>query len=298
MTESMGTTHLRRLVVQHARTAGLLGVDFVPAYRAGGVAPAPGSAFSRDESPAPPAPPAATREPMARGAPSPFPEPKPAAIPSAPEPVPAARRPRDRDATAAALEELRARYEREAPHQHFVTAHTRIVWGDGDPGARLAFVGEAPGAEEDRLGVPFVGRSGELLNKMIAGMGLSRPQVYICNVLKTRPPDNATPTSREIELCEPYLREQLAILAPEVIVTLGLPAARALLKTQESMTRMRGTWRSYALPDGTRIPLMPTFHPAFLLRNYTVEARGQVWSDLQQVMDRLRLPRLQRSAPE
>ncbi len=184
---------------------------------------------------------------------------------------------------------LRAKYEADAPHSKFVTAHSQIVWGDGSLTSRLVFVGEAPGAEEDKQGIPFVGRSGQLLEKMIRAMGLSRETVYICNVLKTRPPDNATPTSNEIALCEPYLREQVAILAPEAIVTLGLPASRALLHTDESMTKMRGRWRTYALPDGRLVPLMPTFHPAYLLRNYTVEARAQVWSDLKQVMDKLGL---------
>lgn len=271
---------LAKLVAQHARTSGLLGVDFVPAFRRGGEE-APDAMPAAPDQVAVMGPPAtASRvevKPLAAT------KPEPSAIAA---PVKAAR---PREAVARELEELQRRYEDEAPHQHFVTAHTRIVFGDGDPCARLVFVGEAPGAEEDRQGIPFVGRSGELLNKMIVAMGLSRPQVYICNVLKTRPPDNATPTGREIELCEPYLREQIGIISPEAIVTLGLPAARALLHTQESMTRMRGTWRTYALPDGRTVPLMPTYHPAYLLRNYTEQARGQVWSDLKQVMGRLGL---------
>lgn len=292
-----------RLVKQHAETARLLGVDFVPSYRTGSgtdpvppqprvpqvelkpVSPpaaAPKPAVQHTAPQASPAPPAVTAP---RVAPSKVAPTAPAAPPALPARDPA-RKPAD---VASRLADLCARYEREAPHQHFVTAHTKIVFGDGDPCARLVFVGEAPGEEEDRQGRPFVGRSGELLNKMIVAMGLSRQQVYICNVLKTRPPDNATPTGREIELCEPYLREQLAIIAPEVIVTLGLPAARALLKTQESMTKMRGAWRSYKLPDGQAVPLMPTFHPAYLLRNYTPETRKLVWSDLRQVMDRLGL---------
>lgn len=292
-----------RLVKQHAETARLLGVDFVPAYRAAAesppahqsarapqvelkpVAPPPEAPKPAAQAPAPPVPAPPTVLIAPRNAP-----PKPAASSSHAPPTPQARDVTKKpDEVASRLADLCARYEREAPHQHFVTAHTKIVFGDGDPCARLVFVGEAPGEEEDRQGRPFVGRSGELLNKMIVAMGLSRQQVYICNVLKTRPPDNATPTGREIELCEPYLREQLAIIAPEVIVTLGLPAARALLKTQESMTKMRGTWRSYKLPDGQAVPLMPTFHPAYLLRNYTPETRKLVWSDLQQVMDRLGL---------
>jgi DNA polymerase len=197
----------------------------------------------------------------------------------------------DRAAAGRSLAALRERYEREAPHQHFVTAHTRIVFGEGDPRARLCFVGEAPGEEEDRTGRPFVGRAGQLLSKMIAAMGLSREQVYICNVLKTRPPNNATPTAREIELCEPYLHEQLAIVAPQVIVALGLPASRALLHTDESMARLRGRWHTLLLPNQVAVPVMPTYHPAYLLRAYTDENRGKVWSDLLMVIDRLGMPR-------
>ena len=165
------------------------------------------------------------------------------------------------------------------------------MFGEGDPCARLMFVGEAPGAEEDRTGRPFVGRSGELLGKMIGAMGLSREKVYIANVLKTRPPDNATPTSDEIRLCAPYLFKQIAIIQPEVIVCLGLPASRALLQTMDSMSRMRGRWASFRPPPPAQepIPVMPTYHPAFLLRSYTEENRAKVWSDLRQVMDRLGL---------
>jgi DNA polymerase len=198
---------------------------------------------------------------------------------------------RSRADVQAALDALRARYESDAPHKNFVTAHTKIVFGEGDPCARLMFVGEAPGAEEDRQGRPFVGRSGQLLEKMIAAMGLKREQVYIGNVLKTRPPDNATPTNDEIRLCAPYLYKQIAIIQPEAIVCLGLPAARALLDSMESMSRLRGRWASFRppAPAESDIPVMPTYHPAFLLRSYTEENRAKVWSDLKMVMDRLGL---------
>ena len=124
---------------------------------------------------------------------------------------------------------------------------------------------------------------------MITAMGLAREQVYIANVLKTRPPNNATPTVEEARLCEPYLHEQIAIINPEVIVTLGLPASRLILDSSESMGRLRGRWAEYAGPgiDGLRVPVMPTYHPAFLLRSYTPENRKKVWSDLQMVMARL-----------
>jgi len=189
-----------------------------------------------------------------------------------------------RSAKAAALEALRQRHDRECPHCTQATYHSRTVFGEGDPDARLMFVGEAPGAEEDRTGRPFVGRAGQLLDKMIQAMGLAREQVYIANVLKSRPPNNATPTAEEAAKCGPYLLEQIRIIEPEVIVTLGRPAAQLLLETKEPMGRLRGVWREY---EG--VPVMPTFHPAFLLRQGARENREKVWSDLQQVMARLGL---------
>lgn len=184
----------------------------------------------------------------------------------------------------AALDALKARHDTECPHCTTATGYTQTVFGEGNPDAQLMFVGEAPGAEEDKQGRPFVGRSGQLLEKMINAMGLSREDVYIANVLKSRPPDNRTPTPQEASQCGPYLREQLRIIEPEVIVTLGRPAAQLLLETNEAMGRMRGHWYEY---EGT--PVMPTFHPAYLLRQYTPENRKKVWSDLQQAMDRLGL---------
>ncbi len=218
-----------------------------------------------------------------------------------PAPSPSATANATRDDRQAALDALRAKYEQDAPHQHFVTAHTNIVFGDGSPNARLMFVGEAPGADEDREGVPFVGRAGQLLNKMIQAMGLSREAVYIANVLKTRPPGNATPTSEEARTCAPYLFGQIGIIRPEVIVTLGLPASRLLLDSTEPMGRLRAKWRVFTVPEGhdpdivpadsvgQEVMVMPTYHPAFLLRSYTKENREKVWSDLQQVMEKLGL---------
>ena len=280
----MDRAQLTRRVLQAAQTSRLLGVDFVPVYG--------GSTFVEPAAPiaaAAPAPvplaapaPAAPRTAPATGAPQAV-----LALPAI-EIKPVSRRPAH---VQEALDALRERYEADAPHQHFVTAHTHIVFGEGDPCARLMFVGEAPGAEEDRTGRPFVGRAGQLLNKMIAAMGLERERVYIGNVLKTRPPDNATPTSEEIRICAPYLFQQIAIIQPEVIVCLGLPATRALLDTMDSMSRLRGRWASFhAPPPADRaIPVMPTYHPAFLLRSYTEENRAKVWSDLRMVMDRLGL---------
>ncbi|MEL6496926.1 MAG: uracil-DNA glycosylase [Planctomycetota bacterium] len=191
---------------------------------------------------------------------------------------------------AARLAELRQRYEAEAPHAPFISEFTSIVFDDGDPNAKLMFVGEAPGADEDKQGVPFVGRAGQLLNKMISAMELSRETVYIANVLKVRPPNNATPTPDEIEASKPFLIEQIQIVRPEVIVALGLPAAKCLLGVNDSMAKLRARFHDLHLPDGTCIPVMPTYHPAYLLRSYTAENRGKVWSDLQMVIERLGLP--------
>jgi uracil-DNA glycosylase len=293
----MDSGRIQRLVLQHAESSRLLGVSFVPVYRRAGsagddlVAPERAlEAWPEQHTPTPVAARPAVRPPpaaMLDGVP-----PRPTAPSSGASPPinleikPSTREPED---VQAALDDLRRRYELDAPHKHFVTAHTNIVFGEGDPCAKLMFVGEAPGAEEDRSGRPFVGRSGQLLDKMIVAMGLSRKQIYIANVLKTRPPDNATPTSEEIRLCAPYLFSQIAIIDPAAIVTLGLPATRALLNTTDSMSRLRGRWAAFRTPAGREIPVMPTYHPAFLLRSYTAENRAKVWSDLQQVMERLGL---------
>jgi uracil-DNA glycosylase family 4 len=156
---------------------------------------------------------------------------------------------------------------------------TQTVFGEGDPDAKIFFIGEGPGENEDLQGRPFVGRAGELLNKMIAGMGLQREQVYIANIVKCRPPQNRQPAPDEVETCTPFLVKQLEIIRPQAIVTLGLPASRYMLNSKDSMGRLRGQWHNWR-----GIKLMPTFHPAFLLRSYTEENRGMVWSDLKAVM--------------
>lgn len=187
------------------------------------------------------------------------------------------------------LDEILARYEAQAPHEAFVTDHHKIVFGDGDPCAQIMFIGEAPGAEEDKVGIPFVGRAGQLLNKMIEAMGLSRQSVYIANVLKTRPPNNATPTMDEAKLCAPFLYEQIEVVAPRVIVTLGLPATRLILDSTATMGSLRGRWGVFTDPSGRDVPVMPTYHPAYLLRAYNTENRAKVWSDLQQAMEKIDL---------
>lgn len=213
---------------------------------------------------------------------------QPALIPVAIEAKPRVLSAKQRESQAK-LDALRVQYEREAPHKNFVTDHHCIVFGDGDPCARLMIIGEAPGAEEDKVGLPFVGKAGQLLEKMLGAMGVKRSDVYITNVLKTRPPNNATPTADEAAACAPYLYEQIKIIGPEVILALGLPATRVMLNTTESMSRLRGRWWEYTDPRtvGYQVPVMPTYHPAFLLRSYTRENREKVWSDLQMIMQRL-----------
>jgi uracil-DNA glycosylase family 4 len=163
---------------------------------------------------------------------------------------------------------------------------THTVFSRGDPLARLCFVGEGPGEQEDLSGLPFVGPAGELLDRMIVAMGLSRDSVYVCNIVKCRPPGNRTPERDEMAACMPFLHEQLALARPEVIVALGATALRGLCGVTQGITAARGSWRAYK-----HIPVMPTFHPSYLLRDpHNRERRGQVWDDLKQVLGRLGLP--------
>jgi uracil-DNA glycosylase family 4 len=154
---------------------------------------------------------------------------------------------------------------------------TKLVFGDGNPKADLVFVGEGPGRDEDAQGLPFVGRAGKLLTQMIEAMGLQRKDVYICNVVKCRPPENRTPEKDEVEICSPFLLRQLDAIAPKVIVCLGSVAAQTLLQTNRGISHFRGEWLDFR---GRK--LMATYHPAYLLRNPS--AKGEVWKDLQKVM--------------
>ena len=158
---------------------------------------------------------------------------------------------------------------------------THIVFGVGNPQARLMFIGEGPGVDEDRQGEPFVGRAGQLLTRIIESMGLARPEVYIANVVKCRPPDNRTPLPDEVGTCSPFLFQQVAAIRPEVIVCLGTPAAQTVLGTREPISRLRGSFHE---SGGFRV--MPTFHPAYLLRNPA--AKKQVWEDMKKVMAQLK----------
>ena len=191
-------------------------------------------------------------------------------------------------AKAEALAALREEHDANCPHCTSAEGHVQTVFGEGNPDAALMFIGEAPGAEEDRTGRPFVGRAGQKLNGMIQAMGLRREDVYIANILKARPPENRTPMPDEIADCAPYLAEQIRIIEPTVIVALGAPSAKFILQTGDGIGRLRGQWAQYK--DGDLVvDVMPTFHPAYLLRNYTRDTREKVWSDLQAVMKRLEL---------
>ena len=161
---------------------------------------------------------------------------------------------------------------------------TQIVFGVGSPNARLMFIGEGPGADEDRKGEPFVGRAGQLLTRIIESMGLKRDEVYIANVVKCRPPENRTPLPDEIATCSPFLFQQVQAIRPRVIVCLGTPAAQTVLGTRDTITRLRGTFLDL---DGIRV--MPTFHPAYLLRNPA--AKREVWDDMKKVIAELKADR-------
>jgi uracil-DNA glycosylase len=198
------------------------------------------------------------------------------AAPAAPEPEPAALS----GGNPSGLEAVRAELGdcRRCP---LGGLRHRLVFGEGNPRAELVFVGEAPGADEDAQGRPFVGRAGQLLTKIIVAMGLKRDDVYICNILKCRPPENRDPLPEEIAACEPFLIRQLEVIRPRVICALGSFAAHALLKSEAPITVLRGRFHRYQ-----DIPLMPTYHPAYLLRN--PEAKKLVWEDVRTIMKLLR----------
>jgi DNA polymerase len=211
--------------------------------------------------------------PAARGEPAPAPE---AAIQSARE---AAR-------TAPTLETLRALLENFDGCALRHTA-TRLVFADGNPQARIMFVGEAPGREEDIEGLPFVGRSGKLLDRMIAAIGLDRGSAYIANVIPWRPPGNRTPTPQETQICLPFIQRQIELVNPDVLVTLGNPSTQTLLSTREGIMKTRGKWFDY--DTGTRtIRALATFHPAYLLRSPSY--KRMAWQDLRSIAKALEQP--------
>ena len=196
-----------------------------------------------------------------------------------------------RPGTTAGLASLRERVAVCVKCPHLASSRTQTVFGVGNPEAELMFIGEAPGADEDRQGEPFVGRAGQLLSKIIAAMGFSREDVYIANVLKCRPnmppgePGNRKPTPEEMATCLPYLGEQIEIISPKVLVALGATAVEGLLQIREPMGKLRGRWHSYR-----ETPLMITFHPSYLLRNQNNTEKRKVWEDMLLVLERMGRP--------
>jgi uracil-DNA glycosylase family 4 len=192
---------------------------------------------------------------------------------------------------SAAFAELKKRALSCVKCPHLASSRKNVVFGVGSIDAQLMFVGEAPGADEDEQGEPFVGRAGQLLTKIIQATGLSRADVYIANILKCRPDTpgqsagNRPPTPEERATCIPYLQEQIDLIRPKVIVALGATAVDGLLGKSPGITKLRGNWQTYR---GT--PLMPTYHPAYLLRNQAMSEKRKVWEDILQVMEKLEMP--------
>ena len=200
------------------------------------------------------------------------------------------RAPGDATDRARRLSQIDDRHAASCPHCLAATGHTRLVFGEGAAHAELMFVGEAPGDAEDRAGRPFLGAAGEKLDEMIKAMGLSREQVYIASILKSRTPDNRTPMPEEVAACGPFLMEQILAVQPKVIVTLGGPAAKWICGSDAGISRIRGTWQQWTPPAGADcppIPVMPTYHPSYVLRTYTKQVRMEVWSDLRAVLAKL-----------
>jgi len=243
---------------------------------------------------APQAPAAARREPQGSPRASAPPASAPSAsvpsasVPSAPAPPAAApslaqSAPLAQQARTEALSVLAAQV-RDCQKCGLARTRTQTVFARGTGTSGLCFVGEGPGADEDAQGFPFVGKAGQLLDRMIEAMGFSRDEVYVCNIVKCRPPDNRKPEPEEMSQCMPYLAEQLALVEPQVIVALGATAVQGLLGATGGITRLRGNWRLYQ----GKIPVMPTFHPAYLLR--TPSAKREVWEDLQAVLKQMGRP--------
>lgn len=199
-------------------------------------------------------------------------------------PLPVVSAPVQQTATdAVALQSLAAQATACTKCAELARCRTNVVFGVGNPRAELMFVGEAPGADEDAQGEPFVGRAGQLLTKIIEAMGYRRSEVYIANVLKCRPPENRVPEPDEMANCLPYLQRQIELIQPKVIVALGATAVRGLLDVNLGITKMRGNWYTYR-----DVPIMPTFHPAYLLRN--PPAKREVWEDMKAVLRKLGRP--------
>lgn len=263
----MDPARVARILKQHVQTDRLLGADAVPLGET-----RPQAAAASPVAIEPPT--AATTNPPPAAAP---PQPALGFSPPAAEPFTGDKR--------VALQQMDEQEVKGCTRCGLHAARNQTVFGEGDPDADIMIIGEGPGAEEDRTGRPFVGRAGELLEKQLGAMGLTRQQVYIANAVKCRPPANRTPTPAEAQTCGDYLRRQVQIVQPKVILALGGPAAKLLLDTTTGITRLRGQWGSYDAIDPP-VPVMPTFHPAYLLRSYTKENRAKVWEDLQAVMQK------------
>ena len=286
--------------IQHLQELKERGVQFIP------VAPETLAALNQPRRPAP----------ARNHKPSPVPAPRPAPLASRPAPstpktvqpgppveqtlslalpgeapAAAAAAVLSPEAKAAAFAELRERAMACVKCPHLASSRKNVVFGVGSLDAELMFIGEAPGADEDEQGEPFVGKAGQLLTKIIQAMGLTRGTVYIGNILKCRPDTpgqsagNRKPTPEEMKTCIPYLHEQIDLIRPKVIVALGATAVEGLLGKTIGITRLRGNWKTYR---GT--PLMPTYHPAYLLRNQAPSEKRRVWEDMLQVMEKLGLP--------
>jgi DNA polymerase len=287
--------------IQHLQELKERGVRFVSLSpdTLAGLSQARPAAPARSPSVSPaPAPRPAARPPVKPMPITPKPvEPKPAlaqtlSLPLPGEtPVPAAAPALSPEARVAAFAELRQRALACVRCPNLASARKNVVFGVGDINAQLMFIGEAPGADEDDQGEPFVGKAGQLLTRIIQTMGLTRDTVYIGNILKCRPDTpgqasgNRKPTPEEMQTCIPYLHEQIDLIRPRVIVALGGTAVEGLLGKTLGITKLRGQWRTYR-----GIPLMPTYHPAYLLRNQSLSEKRRVWEDMLQVMERLGLP--------
>ncbi len=280
---------LLEATIQHLELLKERGVRFVPVSKTSldGLAAAPQARPARAPRPAlpaaRPAPPVPARPVAAAAAARPvLPTEAGGKMPSAP--------PLEGQAREAAFAELRARVLACETCGPLAQSRRNVVFGAGNIFAELMLIGEAPGADEDRRGEPFVGPAGMLLDKILQAMGLTRESVYIANILKCRPDTpgqtsgNRKPSAEEMRACLPYLHEQIDLIRPRVLVALGATAALGLLGL-DGITRLRGRWQIYR-----GIPLMPTYHPAYLLRNTALSEKRRVWEDMLQVMDRLGLP--------
>ncbi len=282
--------HLEELRARGVRFVSVLPESLTALKQPPPVTSAKGPSTSPPAAPRPAAP-APLRPVPPRAAPAPSVA-QPSTLPMPSEPSTPARTPAlSPEAKAAAFADLHQRAMACLRCPPLASSRKQVVFGVGDINAPLMFIGEAPGADEDEQGEPFVGRAGELLTKIIQTMGLTRDSVYIANILKCRPDTpgqasgNRKPTPEEMQTCIPYLHEQIDLICPRVIVALGGTAVEGLQGKTVGISKLRGLWQTYR-----GIPLMPTYHPAYLLRNQALSEKRRVWEDMLQVMEKLGLP--------